>query len=254
MELPEELLLTICEHLQPARYEEAVLIDEYDATRRAAHRSAAAVRMVSRGFRGLMNRTARVVSANAYRSRDAFLAQTHRHAELFESNGRPWVTDEVLRSLHIVMPRLRAVDLSNFTIIHHYWGHYDGVDSAICHAVAAAPLTTLSLTIGYAMVGEHFVPLENNPTLRHLSLNFQGYSPPQLPECLPNLETMSIAVGPTSCFNWDSLPFCPSLKTLSIDDRCGDVLYAPSILGASTSVRNSKLHGAFWRDVRRLTD
>ena len=39
MELPEELLLAISEHLQPARYElEATLPDDYYVRRRAAHR------------------------------------------------------------------------------------------------------------------------------------------------------------------------------------------------------------------------
>ena len=38
-----------------------------------------------------------------------------------------------------------------------------------------------------------------------------------------------------SHFNWDSvLPFCPSLKTLNIHDRCGDAFYEPSIFGALT--------------------
>ena len=84
MELPEELLLVICEHLQPPRYEdEAALRDDYDAS--AAHRPAAAVKLVSRGFRGLMARTARVVMAKDYRSWAEFAAQTHRHAELFEA-------------------------------------------------------------------------------------------------------------------------------------------------------------------------
>ena len=84
MELPEELLLVICEHLQPPRYEDEAALHDYDATGRAIHRSAAAVRMVSRGFRGHMARTARVVRASDYRSWAEFAAQTHRHAELFD--------------------------------------------------------------------------------------------------------------------------------------------------------------------------
>ena len=40
MELPEELLLAICEHLQPPRYEDEAALLDYDATRRAAHRPA----------------------------------------------------------------------------------------------------------------------------------------------------------------------------------------------------------------------
>ena len=116
MELPEELLLVICEHLQPARYEDgaAALPDDYYGRRRAAHRPAAAVKMVSRGLQSLMTRTARVVRASDYRSWAEFAAQTHRHAELFEGDA-PWVRDEVLSSLHKVMPRLRAVDLSIVT-------------------------------------------------------------------------------------------------------------------------------------------
>ena len=114
MELPEELLLVICEHLQPPRYEDEAALHDYDATRRAIHRSAAAVRMVSRGFRGHMARTARVVRASDYRSWAEFAAQTHRHAEHFEGDA-PWVRDDVLSSLHKVMPRLRAVDLSIVT-------------------------------------------------------------------------------------------------------------------------------------------
>ena len=105
----------ICEHLQPPRYEDEAALHDYDATRRAIHRSAAAVRMVSRGFRGHMARTARVVRASDYRSWAEFAAQTHRHAELFETNGpfngAAWVDDDVLRSLPKLMPRLRAVSL-----------------------------------------------------------------------------------------------------------------------------------------------
>ena len=98
MDLPEELLLVICEHLQPPRYEdEAALFKDYDA-HRASHRSAAAVKMVSRGLQSLMTRTARVSQAQDYQSWDAFAAQTHRHAELFEANA-DWVDDAVLRSL-----------------------------------------------------------------------------------------------------------------------------------------------------------
>ena len=86
MELPEELLLEICEYLQPARYEDdAVLAREYDASRWAALGSAGAVKLVSRGLRGLMARTSRVVMAENYPSWAAFAAQTHRHAEYFEA-------------------------------------------------------------------------------------------------------------------------------------------------------------------------
>ena len=94
MELPEELLLAISEHLQPPRYEDDATLDYY-ARRRAAHRPAATVRMVSRGLQSLMTRTARVVRASDYRSWHVFAAQTHRHAELFEGDA-PWVRDEVL--------------------------------------------------------------------------------------------------------------------------------------------------------------
>ena len=77
MELPEELLLAICEHLQPPRYEDdAVLARDYDLSRRAAHRPAAAVKVVSRGFQSLMTRTARVVRASDYQSWDAFVPRT----------------------------------------------------------------------------------------------------------------------------------------------------------------------------------
>ena len=90
MDLPEELLLVICEHLQPPRYEdEAALHADYDK-HRAAHRPAAAVKMVSRGLKSLMTRTARVVRASDYRSWAEFAAQTHRHAEHFEGDA-PWV-------------------------------------------------------------------------------------------------------------------------------------------------------------------
>ena len=85
MELPEELLLAICEHLQPPRYEdEAAHPGEHYARRIGAHRSAATVKLVSRGFRGLMDRTARVIRAMDYRYYAEFAAQTHRHAELFD--------------------------------------------------------------------------------------------------------------------------------------------------------------------------
>ena len=83
MELPEDLLLAICEHLQPARYEnDAVLARDYDLSHRVSHRPAAAVKVVSRGFQSLMTRTARVVRASDYRSWAEFAAQTHRHAAL----------------------------------------------------------------------------------------------------------------------------------------------------------------------------
>ena len=150
------------------------------------------------------------------------------------------------------MPRLRAVDLSIVTrllaprtlrgvealvestslVAFH---QYHGVMSPICGIVAAAPLTTLSLTIDYASVPDAFSPLEGHPTLKHLSLRFEADVAPELPEILPNLETLSLAVGPRTQFNWDSaLPFCPSLKKLTIDDQCGDELYDPSIFGALT--------------------
>ena len=87
MELPEELLLVICEHLQPPRYEDEATLNYY-ARRRAAHRPAAAVKVVSRGFHSLMTRTARVARASDYRSWAEFAAQTHRHAELFEGSTR----------------------------------------------------------------------------------------------------------------------------------------------------------------------
>ena len=81
----------------------------------------------------------------------------------------------------------------------------------------------------------NYYPLEGHPTLKHLSLQFEGDVAPELPEGLPNLETLSIAVGPRTQFNWDSvLPFCPSLKALTIDDRCGDELYDPAVFGALT--------------------
>ena len=140
----------ICEHLQPPRYEDEATLNYY-ARRRAAHRPAAAVKMVSRGLKSLMTRTARVVRAS-----DSplawFAAQTHQHAELFEADAAPsqgpWVTDEALRSLHKVMPRLRAVGLYcgyytskgvealiATTKIEAYHQHDTRVTSAICRAV-----------------------------------------------------------------------------------------------------------------------
>ena len=45
----------------------------------------------------------------------------------------------------------------------------------------------------------------------------------------------SFCIGSRTQFNWDSaLPFCPSLRKLTIDDQCGDRLYNPSIFGALT--------------------
>lgn len=115
LELPEELLLVICEHLQPARYEDdAAHPAEHYARRISAHRPAATVKLVSRGFRGLMTRTTRVVRAMDFRSLRSFAAQTHRNAEFFYATcerSTTWVDDNVLRSLHKVMPRLRAVGL-----------------------------------------------------------------------------------------------------------------------------------------------
>ena len=203
-----------------------------------------------------MTRTARVVRASDHRSLEAFAAQTpYRYAEFFQANNAAWVDDEVLRSLHKVMPRLRAVDLSHVGTLEgtnitskgvkailesstslRVYHQYSGVMSSICSAIAAASvLTTLSLRIDESIVIDSLSPLEDHPTLKHLSLRFDAYTAPELPECLPKLETLSIAVGPYTDFNWDSvLPFCPSLKALTIDDRCGDELYDPAVFGALT--------------------
>ena len=252
MELPEELLLAICEHLQPPRYEDdaAHPADRggHYARRCDAHRPAATVKLVSRGFRGLMTRTTRVVRAMDYRSLRSFAAQTHRNAEFFYATcerSTTWVDDAVLRSLHKVMPRLRAVGLYGggytskgvealvaSTRIEAYHQHDTYFTSAFCRAVAAAPLTTLTLSLFSR--ADSLSPLDNHPTLKYLSLKFYMDQVP-LPESLPNLETMTIAVGPRTHFNWSSvLPFCPSLKKLIIDDQCGDELRFPSTFGSLT--------------------
>ncbi len=219
-----------------------------------------------------MTRAARVVNANAYRSYAEFAAEAHPYAELFEAklDCAQWVNDDVLGLLHTVMPRLRAVCLNGdngpidritsrgvralieSTKIEAYH-QYFGVNSAIRHAIAAAPLTTLSLKLTLSVPGPQGSSIlvadpdgsldafENHPTLKHLSLAFFGYTAPEsrvdwLPECLPNLETLSIQVGFRSSFNWNSaLPFCPSLKKLIIDDQCGDVVVGgPAPLGVLT--------------------
>ena len=111
MDLPESLLATAstCNR----RGMKTAALTDYDAT--TGHLiDPGGRKMVSRGLQSLMTRTARVVRASGYRSWAEFAAQTHRHAELFEGDA-PWVRDDVLSSLHKVMPRLRAVDLSIVT-------------------------------------------------------------------------------------------------------------------------------------------
>jgi hypothetical protein len=117
MELPDELLLEICEYLQPARYEHEAALPELltlRPSRVAAHDAAAAVKKTSRGFLELMTRTARVVNGNLYSSYAEFAAEAHPYAEVFQADvdyRAKWVNDDVLGLLHTVMPRLRAVEL-----------------------------------------------------------------------------------------------------------------------------------------------
>ena len=88
MELPDELLLEICEYLQPARYEHEAYLPELltlRPSRVAAHDAAAAVKKTSRGFLGLMTRTARVVNGNLYSSYAEFAAEAHPYAEVFQA-------------------------------------------------------------------------------------------------------------------------------------------------------------------------
>ena len=262
MDLPDELLLEICEYLQPARYEHEAALPELltlRPSRVAAHDAAAAVKKTSRGFLGLMTRTARVVNGNLYSSYAEFAAEAHPYAEFFQADvdyRAKWVNDDVLGLLHTVMPRLRAVELhgtyhqnrvtlrgvkalmesATIEAYHQRIGINFPVTFDLCNAVAAAPLTTLSLMLGEAGEGDALDALEGHPALKRLSLSYEGESFPP-PRNLPNLESLTIYVSPDAKFeDWNyvaSLSY-PKLKTLVVDDKCGDLLDQPNIFHALT--------------------
>lgn len=101
-------------------------------------------------------------------------------------------------------------------------------------AIAAAPaLESLSLTLG-SSVKYGLNNLNEHPSLRKLSLYFEGFEPPSLPSTLPALEELTIRVGGWSLFYWwpsadteakecfwQSLDY-PKLKLLVIKDQAGN--------------------------------
>ena len=101
-------------------------------------------------------------------------------------------------------------------------------------AIAAAPeLESLSLTLG-SSVKSGLNNLNGHPSLRKLSLYFEGFQPPALPSTLPALEELTIRVGGWSLFYWwpsadtetegcfwQSLDY-PKLKLLVIKDQAGN--------------------------------
>ena len=71
-------------------------------------------------------------------------------------------------------------------------------------AIAAAPaLESLSLTLG-SSVKSGLNNLNEHPSLRKLSLYFEGFQPPDLPSTLPALEELTIRVGGWTRFYWPS--------------------------------------------------
>ena len=110
-------------------------------------------------------------------------------------------------------------------------------------AIAAAPaLESLSLTLG-SSVKYGLNNLNGHPSLRKLSLHFEGFEPPPLPSTLPALEELTIRVGgwthfhwprrlspnllntfPGTCTNmwgWQLLDY-PKLKLLVVKDQAGN--------------------------------
>jgi hypothetical protein len=98
--------------------------------------------------------------------------------------------------------------------------------------LATAPgLECLSLTLSSAVkVGLNH--LNSHATLRTLSIFFEGFHPPALPQHLPNLETLNLRVGPWTYFTWPRHPHhqlagwdrlsYPKLRQLTIKDATGD--------------------------------
>ena len=108
-------------------------------------------------------------------------------------------------------------------------------------AIAAAPaLESLSLTLG-SSVKSGLNNLNGHPSLRKLSLYFEGFEPPAPPSTLPALEELTIRVGGWTRFHWPntrhtntgfivpaslmlfwlSLDY-PKLKLLVVRDQAGD--------------------------------
>lgn len=254
--LPVELMLEITCYLQPSRYEAtATLPDAYNEARWAAHRASAAVGLVSRAFGEFMRLTARVVLVK-YSFVATFADKAHPfgdatfpYAKFFDARDAQtafwWVDDAVLGSLHQVMPNLRGVDLSGAckvtsrgvralvesTALEVYHGGWP-VTTALCNAIAAAPLTTLQLALRGACDGA-LDGLDDHPTLKRLTLSYECEVLPVPPINLPNLEALAIAVSPQCRFeDWDDVASisCPRLKTLAVDDRTGDELDNQSMI------------------------
>ena len=98
-------------------------------------------------------------------------------------------------------------------------------------AIAAAPgLESLSLTLGSSVKGG-LNNLNEHPSLRKLSLYFEGFEPPRLPAAMPALEELTIRVGGWTRFIWPPtdryelwrLDY-PKLKLLVVRDQAGNSL------------------------------
>ena len=94
-------------------------------------------------------------------------------------------------------------------------------------AIAAAPgLESLSLTMGSSVKGG-LNNLNAHPSLRELSLYFEGFEPPRLPAAMPALEELTIRVGGWTRFIWSPTYWqldYPKLKLLVIRDQAGNSL------------------------------
>ena len=94
-------------------------------------------------------------------------------------------------------------------------------------AIAAAPgLESLSLTMGSSVKGG-LNNLNAHPSLRELSLYFEGFEPPKLPAAMPALEELTIRVGGWTRFIWSPTYWqldYPKLKLLVIRDQAGNSL------------------------------
>ena len=105
-------------------------------------------------------------------------------------------------------------------------------------AIAAAPaLESLSLTLG-SSVKSGLNNLNGHPSLRKLSLYFEGFQPPDLPSTLPALEELTIRVGGWTRFQWPNTRYpnlfpglfnhmflsldYPKLKLLVVKDQAGN--------------------------------
>ena len=101
------------------------------------------------------------------------------------------------------------------------------VTAGTLKAIAAAPgLESLSLTMGSSVKGG-LNNLNAHPSLRELSLYFEGFEPPKLPAAMPALEELTIRVGGWTRFIWSPTYWqldYPKLKLLVIRDQAGNSL------------------------------